>query len=84
MRVIAMAYGKRPLDRALVRDEEKTVFIAADQTTNLDGTYRSEGLGFPRVFVFRFNESLLNRLTSAWDRQASNELEELWNEAIPV
>ena len=84
MRVIAMAYGFKPLDRALVRDAGQTVFVAADQRKNADGTYRAEGIGFPRSFVFRFSDSLLARLENAWDQQNEVELKDLWGGAESI
>jgi hypothetical protein len=84
MRVIAMAYKDRPLDREAVAETERLVYVA--NLSGLNSTERADaaGVGFPRDCVFRFDEALFDSLEEAWERDDRAKLEELWSRAQPL
>jgi hypothetical protein len=84
MRVIARAYGDRPLDRVVVGAAEKVVYIAAQSVARAMAPGESGGVGFPRNCVFSFDQSLFESLSSAWERKDQSKLADLWAAATPV
>jgi len=48
------------------------------------GADRAKTIGFPRDCVFRFGDSLLERLLKAYEKGSSDSLSELWASAKPL
>lgn len=84
MRVLAKAYGDRPLDRVAVGENARVIYIANMEAANSSGIDSPEGVGFPRNCVFEFDSALFESLIEAWDRQEREQLERLWKRAVPV
>jgi len=78
MRVIAKAYEGEPLDRVVAGEEGSTLFLVNPNVNRTAEELVQAGVGFPQAFVFRFSDSLWNRLAGAWVRRDNAELEELW------
>jgi hypothetical protein len=84
MRVIAKAYGDRPLDREFTGATDTVAFIANVSARNSKQLAPMEGVGFPKNCVFRFDGALFDSLASAWANGDRVALGELWDHASPL
>ena len=84
MRVIAMAYKDRPLDREVVGETDKLIYVANLSGLNSMERAAASGVGFPPDCIFQFDETLFDSLEEAWDRDDLGKLKELWSRAQPV
>jgi hypothetical protein len=84
MRVLARAYGDRPLDRVAVRFEKKVTFIAAQSVASAMQPGELGGIGFPRENVFTFDAELFESLEGAWSDGDGETLSRLWAKATPL
>jgi hypothetical protein len=82
MRVLARAYGDRPLEREVVGSYEKGFYLI-DPSSEYAKTDPLSGVGFPRSYVFEFDESLFEKLQLAFANSAQTELARLWASAHP-
>lgn len=78
--VIAMGYGGIPLIRKAVGSGERVIYLSnLDQNIARDG--EPVGVGFPREFVYEFDEELFDKLQSAFRDTNREELDALWKAA---
>ncbi len=84
MRVLARAYGDRPLDRELTGAKDTVAFIANVSARNSKPLVPMEGVGFPKTCVFRFEAALFDSLANAWEKGDRVALERLWGHALPL
>ena len=84
MRVIAKAYGDRPLDRVAVGWDKKVAYIAAQSVADAMADGELGGVGFPKECVFLFDPSLFESLQRAWQAGDVGELRRLWSQAEPA
>ncbi len=84
MRVIARAYGDRPLDRELTGAKDTVAFIANVSARNSKRVTPMDGVGFPKTCVFRFDDGLFDSLVSAWEKGDRVTLRQLWENALPL
>jgi len=84
MRVIARAYKDKPLDRIVVGEGERVIYIANPSTVVSTGKDGTEGVGFPKNCVFEFDSALLDSLNAAWASGDRDQLERLWSAAKPA
>lgn len=84
MRVIARAYGDEPLDRIATGRASGVTYILNPSTISSTGIEPNSGVGFPDRFVFRFDQSLWERLWEAWEHGNTDDLLRLWDEASPI
>ena len=78
-----MAYKGRPLDRVVVAENARLAYIA-DLSAHSSEDTAPDGVGFPREYVFRFDETLFDSLSHAWNAQNASALDELWARAVPI
>ena len=83
MSVIAKGFGDRPYVRDVVRDLGQTVIVANPDCDDATRAALSEGVGFPRDHVFKFDSALSESLMQAWDGGDGERLSELWKIAEP-
>lgn len=83
-RVIAMAYGLRPLDRIAVQEDDGLVYVVNPERDFAAVERERLGVGFPREFVFEEDANLFAALTEAYESGDSRRLESLWRTARPV
>jgi hypothetical protein len=81
MRVIARAYMDEPLDRVVVGEGKRVTYIAAHSAPCSTGNVRSDGVGFPKNCVFKYEPGLFESLSEAWKSQDSERLSLLWQRA---
>lgn len=81
MRVLAMAYGGRPLERLAVGRAKGVIYLSTDSSTE---SVLSNGVGFPENCVFEFDRQLFESLQKAWAQNDGKNLERLWAEATPL
>jgi hypothetical protein len=81
MRVLAMAYGGRPLERLAVGRGKGVIYLSTD---NSNESPISNGVGFPENCVFEFERELFHSLQHAWLSQNEEALEHLWAKATPL
>jgi hypothetical protein len=84
MRVLARAYGDRPLDRIAVGSGVKVVYIAAQSVASSMAPGESGGVGFPKDCVFSFDSALYESLAQAWEAGDDASLAALWEAATPL
>jgi hypothetical protein len=84
MRVIAKAYGDRPLDREMTGAKGAVAFIANMSARNSNRIEPMDGVGFPKSCVFRFDAALFDSLAAAWAGGDRVALGELWGHASPL
>lgn len=84
MRVLARAYGDRPLDRVTVGRDGSVVFIADPTVDKAVRNTIGEGVGFPAKFVFEFDAALYDSLRAAWASKDQMRLSALWGDAKPI
>jgi hypothetical protein len=82
MRVIAKAYGDRPLDRVAVGWSGKAVIIAAQSVADAMQEGEVGGVGFPTDCVFQFDAVLFESLQRAWESGDRGELGRQWSRAV--
>jgi len=83
MRVIARAYGNRPLDRVVVGRSAKLVYIANPSTLSSTENLQTAGVGFPTDCIFKYHAELLAALCDAWDSNDDGRLYQLWARCEP-
>jgi len=66
MKVIAKAYGDRPLERCITLSAERVAYVVDPSAVNSDGTWSREGVGFPHDSLFSFDSNLFESLVQAW------------------
>jgi hypothetical protein len=81
MRVLARAYGDRPLDRVVAEKTAQRVYVSTPSALSAND---SAGVGFPLSCVFEFDESLYRDLEGAWREGDSARVAELWARAQPL
>lgn len=83
MRVLAKAYGDKPLDRETTGQRDSVIYLV-DKSAHDAEIKADEGVGFPREAVFYFESTLFESLDRAWHVGDSKAVEELWGTATPV
>ena len=78
-----MAYRGRPLDRVVVSESARLAYVA-DLSAHSSDVCTPDGVGFPREYVFRFDATLFDSLSRAWDARNASALNELWAHAVPI
>jgi hypothetical protein len=81
MRVLAMAYAGRPLERLAVGRAKGVIYLS---TANSTESFLSHGVGFPESYVFEFERELFESLQRAWSSNDAHLLESLWAKATPL
>jgi hypothetical protein len=84
MRVIAMAYKGRPLDRAVVSETASLAYVSQISDPSSTEVAANDGVGFPKKFVFRFDAALFESLERAWTAGDTESLGALWERARPI
>jgi hypothetical protein len=84
MRVLARAYGDRPLDRVAVAFDKKVAYVAAQSVADAIQPGEIGGIGFPLDCVFAFDSALFDSLESAWSDGDGPLLQSLWSKALPI
>jgi hypothetical protein len=85
MRVIAKAYGDRPLDRLIVGETKRVYFVAS--ASALGGNDEDDdlvGVGFPKDCIFHFEAALYESLEAVWRSGDREQLTALWSAARPI
>jgi len=80
MRVLARAYGDKPLDRDVTSSNSRVAYVINRDARRAEGT-SNDGVGFPRAYVFRFDGQLFGELQAAWEAGDHDRLANLWNRA---
>lgn len=65
MRVIAIAYGEKPLDRVATGETRNLIYVAAASTENAHAPRDFSGVGFPRESVYLFDAAVFEALIRA-------------------
>jgi hypothetical protein len=84
MRVIAKAYGDRPLDREVISVGDKLAYVINLSVSDSAFGESRSGVGFPKDCLFQYDSGLFDSLQGAWaggDRQG---LEAQWARAAPI
>lgn len=81
-RCIAMAYDGRPLMRRIISATDKLVYLSTDSRISRNGDRAA--VGFPHEYVFADDDTLFERLESAYRESDSESLERLWRQAAPL
>lgn len=84
MRVLARAYGDRPLDRIATGATGGLVYLLNPAVVNSGDVKAMSGVGFPEWSVFGFDAALFDSLQAAWTRGDSAAVKELWVHAQPA
>lgn len=84
MHVIAKAYADEPLERDVIEDRSKLVYLVNPSHPNAALLGEESGVGFPRSTVFKFDSALFESLTNAWVASDNRRLAELWESATPI
>jgi hypothetical protein len=84
VRVLAKAYGDRPLDRVTVGSAEKVIYIATQSVADAMESGERGGVGFPRNCIFTFDSTLYDSLNTAWQAGDHDRLVGLWQSATPA
>lgn len=84
MRAIARAYGDEPLDRVVVGETASVFYIAAQSVADSMEPGELGGVGFPKNYVFQFDQRLFDSLSAAFRAGEYVELAKLWTTATPL
>lgn len=81
MRVIARAYGDRPLVREVTGASDGLIYLVNPSSVETHGITPFSGVGFPASAVYEHDQRLADSLASAWDAGDVEELARLWETA---
>jgi hypothetical protein len=82
-KVLARAFGQKPLERVVWDIEGEKVFICRPDLLEACERRESWPVGFPVADIFQFDASLYKRLESAMRRKDTRNLSSIWTEAKP-
>jgi len=81
MRVIARAYGDRPLVREVTGTADGLVYLVNPSAAETHGITPLSGVGFPSSAVYEHDAGVAESLLSAWESGDVEGLLRLWETA---
>lgn len=83
---IVRAFRGKPLRRIVVGAHNGIAYILKPSFVELPSRDRRSGVGFPLNDVFRYDDALMDKLSSSFEAGDEDALNELWDSAqlLPV